>query len=310
MSDAVPPVRPGPAESASPPVSRESDSPPESASPPESTSPPAAHESGLAPAARESGPPPVPPESGPPPASPESAAAERYPFWNYGDLLLFVGLVLPSILVGALLVKAAAWLLHLNPAAKVAEVLSVQFLIYAILFGALRLIFRVKYDRPLWRSLGWTPIPIPFALVASSGVLAGFLVALASSLIHTPDTSNPLMDLLQGRTSVILVALFGITLGPVCEELGFRGFLQPLLVRSLGAAPGIVLAAVPFGLLHYQEYGNSWRHALLITLAGVAFGAMRHRTGSTKAAALMHAAYNSLFFLVLFAQKKDLSPGW
>ena len=284
MSDAVPPVRPAPPESDPPPVPRESGPPRESASPPAA------------------------PEPGPPPAPPEPAA-EEYPFWNYGDLLLFVGMVLPSIVVGALLAKAAVWLFDLHPAAKVAQVLLVQLLIYAILFGALRLIFRVKYDRPLWRSLGWTPIPIPFGWVVGSGVATGFIVAFASSLIHTPETSNPLTDLLQGRASVILVALFGVTLGPVCEELGFRGFLQPLLVRSLGTAPGIVLAAVPFGLLHYQEYGNSWRHVLLITLAGVAFGVMRHRTGSTKAAAVMHGAYNLLFFVVLFAQK-GLSPGW
>ena len=70
-------------------------------------------------------------------------------------------------------------------------------------------------------------------------------------------------------------------MAPVCEELMFRGFLQPLLVRSLGAAAGILATALPFGLLHFQEYGNSWRHVLLISLSGVAFGWMRHATGST-----------------------------
>jgi membrane protease YdiL (CAAX protease family) len=60
-----------------------------------------------------------------------------------------------------------------------------------------------------------------------------------------------------------------------------------------------------FGLLHFPEYGNSWRHALLITAAGAAFGWMRHATGSTKASALMHAAYNALFFAALFTQGKS-----
>jgi hypothetical protein len=84
-----------------------------------------------------------------------------------------------------------------------------------------------------------------------------------------------------------------------------RGFLQPLLVRSLGAIPGILAAALPFGLLHFQEYGNSWRHALLISLAGAAFGWMRHRTGSTMASTLMHASYNALEFFAFFTQQKD-----
>lgn len=242
--------------------------------------------------------------------SEETPVAQPYPFWNYGDLLWFAGLAVPSILIGELLVKGVFLLFHLHPDIKVVELLPAQFIGYAILFGALAAVFRMKYNRPFWPSLAWNPIPIPFMLVMLSGMLTGFLVAIASSLIHLPDTGNPLTDLLEGRTAIILVALFGVTLGPLCEELGFRGFLQPLLVRSLGTAPGILLAAIPFGLLHYQEYGDSWRHALLISAAGTAFGIMRHFTGSTKAAVLMHAAYNSLFFLVLFAEKRELSHGW
>ena len=99
-------------------------------------------------------------------------------------------------------------------------------------------------------------------------------------------------------------------LDSLCEELAFRGFLQPLLARSLGAAPAILLAAIPFGLLHYPEYGDSWRHALIIAAAGAAFGAMRQVTGSTKAAVLMHASYNAFFFLVMFADGKDLPHSW
>lgn len=73
-------------------------------------------------------------------------------------------------------------------------------------------------------------------------------------------------------------------------------------MRSFGAVAGIALAALPFGLLHYQEYGNSWRHAVIVAAAGAAFGAMRHVTGSTRAAALMHAAYNGLFFVAALSQ--------
>jgi len=78
------------------------------------------------------------------------------------------------------------------------------------------------------------------------------------------------------------------------------------VVRSLGVAPGILVAAVPFGLLHFQEYGNSWRHAVLISLAGAAFGAMRQVTGSTRASTLMHSSYNALFFLALLLDPSQL----
>jgi membrane protease YdiL (CAAX protease family) len=60
-----------------------------------------------------------------------------------------------------------------------------------------------------------------------------------------------------------------------------------------------VATALPFGLLHFQEYGNSWRHVLLVSLSGIAFGWMRQITGSTKAAAAMHASFNAFQFVLL-----------
>jgi uncharacterized protein len=125
-------------------------------------------------------------------------------------------------------------------------------------------------------------------------------------LIRTPTTGNRITKLLENPGTLVWVALFGLTLAPVAEELGFRGLLQPLLVRSFGPAPGIIAAAIPFGLLHFSEYGNSWRHVVLISLAGAAFGWMRYRTGSTKAAALMHASYNGLEFVVFWISQKEL----
>ena len=99
---------------------------------------------------------------------------------------------------------------------------------------------------------------------------------------------------LQGHTNPSL---------PLVEELVFRGFLQPLLARDIGAAAAIVVANIPFGILHYWEYGKSWRHVVVIMVAGIAFGCMRQKTGSTRASALMHAAYNALFFYALLATK-------
>jgi membrane protease YdiL (CAAX protease family) len=49
---------------------------------------------------------------------------------------------------------------------------------------------------------------------------------------------------------------------------------------------------------------------VLIVLAGASFGWMRHATGSTRAAAIMHASYNALFFFVLFSQRRELPHRW
>ncbi|MGB9457187.1 MAG: type II CAAX endopeptidase family protein, partial [Bryobacteraceae bacterium] len=243
------------------------------------------------------------------PLAPEPAAPpppERDPFWGYSDLLWFSGMAIGAMLVGWAVGGLTLALFKL----KVASLAAEMIVLYAVLFGSLQVMLRVRYDRPFWRSLGWKPIRLPVMMVMLSGMITAVLVAMASTLIRTPTGENPMTQLLETRADVLVMGTLGITLAPICEELAFRGFLQPLLVRSLGAAPGIALAAVAFGLLHFQEYGNSWRHALIIALAGAAFGCMRHATGSTKAAAIMHAAYNLLFFIALMTEKRILPQIW
>jgi membrane protease YdiL (CAAX protease family) len=241
---------------------------------------------------------------------PYALPPERTPFWGYNDLLLFIGLAPVCLMLGYALVKFPLGILHIHPAGEVEVALPEQLLGYLFLFGALKLIFQQAYGRPFWTSLGWTNMRLPFGAIVCFGVFTGLIVVVASNLIRLPDTANPMTDLMDTRTAVLLMAIFGTTIAPLCEELAFRGFLQPLLVRSLGAAPGILLAAIPFGLLHYQEYGNSWRHVLIISTAGAAFGLMRQVTGSTKAAVLMHASYNAFFFLAMLSDTKDLPHTW
>jgi uncharacterized protein len=242
----------------------------------------------------------------------EQVPAENYPFWKFVDVAFFFAIAFPCLVMGGVMVKAVIWLLRLHVHSKALELLPAQFLGYGFLFLALYLLLKMHYGRPFWQSLRWIPARISVAREVMLGFLLAIAVASLGALLQTPDVANPMKDLLlSDRTSMLLMAVFATTLGPVCEELAFRGFLQPLLVRSLGPVLGILLASVPFGLLHLQQYAWSWRHVLLITLAGVAFGWMRQISGSTKASAVMHAAYNLLFFVgALLAQGNKLPTTW
>ena len=243
--------------------------------------------------------------------APETATPpERYPFWSYADLVVFFGLALPCILLGAFTVKAVLWIFHLHVHRQALELVPAQFLGYAYLFLALYALLKMHYGRSFWPSLRWVRTrPGPARAILYGFVLA-FGVALTGTALHTPDIQTPMKDLLSDRSSVLLIAIFAVTLGPLCEELAFRGFLQPVLVRSFGAIAGVLLAAIPFGMLHLSQYGGSWRHGLLITIAGVGFGWMRQASGSTRAAAIMHAAYNFIFFAAMFSQKGSIPRAW
>jgi uncharacterized protein len=246
----------------------------------------------------EAPPTPLLPVSSPPPP--------RDPFWGYSDVAVFIGLLVASALVSLGIVNLTFSLIPRRYQSMVAEALIAQSLIYVLAYSALALWFRVHYDRPLWRSLGWVRSPMPPIVIVPAGALTALAVAFLGALIRTPTTANRITEMLENPRSLLWVAIFGMTLAPIAEELGFRGFLQPLLVRSFGPVPGILGAAIPFGLLHFSEYGNSWKHALLISLAGAAFGWIRYRTGSTRASALMHASYNALEFFAYISQQKDL----
>ena len=235
-----------------------------------------------------------------PPTPAEAPAREVYPFWNYLDLAAFLVIAFLALAVDVAAAAVIARLTHIRP--LIVE-LPAQFIFYGFVLSVLALIFRRYYERPFWQSLRWVPSGVSTGVLASYGALLALVVMVSGAVLQTPDINSPMKQLLSDPAAVVLLAIFGTTLAPLCEELLFRGFLQPLLVRSFGAAAGILLAALAFGTLHLQEYGNSWRHGLLITMAGAAFGWVRHRTGSTKASVVMHATYNGVFFLALAAQK-------
>jgi membrane protease YdiL (CAAX protease family) len=124
-------------------------------------------------------------------------------------------------------------------------------------------------------------------------------MVLLGGILQTPEVQTPFEKLLDDRTSRIVIALFGVTLGPVVEELLFRGFLQPVLADSLGVLPGILITSALFGGMHLIQNANIWQSGFIIAIVGFVLGVIRHISGSTKASSITHIAYNSLPFLAL-----------
>jgi membrane protease YdiL (CAAX protease family) len=239
-----------------------------------------------------------------------AAQDESDVFWGYGDLLVFLGLAVPCLLGGTFLVKVALMALYIGTPHKALELLPGQFIGYGLLYAALAFLFRFQYLRPFWRSLGWRRPEVHISTIVALGSILALSLALVGGLLRTPDVQNPMKELLSDRSSLIAAAIFGVTLGPLCEELAFRGLMQPLFIRSLGVVPGIFFSGLGFGLLHLPQYGYTWQHALLITLAGCAFGWMRWFSRSTLGSTLMHSAYNLTLFLGFFAVGDKAPKSW
>jgi membrane protease YdiL (CAAX protease family) len=238
--------------------------------------------------------------------SPEPEVSTE-PTWDYNDLILFIFLAMLSVGAAQLLTYLAIHALHLSKADRPLALMPSQVLLYLLLFAVLFVILKLQYGRPFLKSLAWVDFPFSGMGVVLLGVVLAFANGGASQLLHTPELDTPIRHLLDRRVTAIEFGIIGVTLGPLCEELVFRGFMQPVFVRTLGPVLGILVTAVFFGSLHLAQNGFAWQSGLLITLAGMAFGWMRHLSGSTKASTLMHSAYNFTFFLAVFSQSGTIA---
>jgi membrane protease YdiL (CAAX protease family) len=237
------------------------------------------------------------------PLEPAPPERREYPFWSYEDLLFFLGICAPALFVAVLVVKGLGAAL---PLGKPFQGLLAQLIWYALDFTALVVLLRIRYGQPFWRSLGWKfPFPGIFASLFGGPILA-IALGYLGIVFRTPETQLPFQQMLENRPTVILFAIFVVILGPLCEELAFRGFLMPLLMRSFGAASGIIGTGLLFGLLHAPEYGWHWQHVVLIGTAGSVFGWARYKTGSLAAAVFLHSTYNLMQFAAFLIQNRTL----
>lgn len=224
------------------------------------------------------------------------AEPREHPFWSYEDLGIFIGSIIPVFLMAMLVV-------HLIPLQSAAvRAMLYQLLVYGLLLGVLYLLVAWRYEQPFWQALRWTPFRLPF-LYAAVGPLLAIGTSMLGVVLKAPPLPSPIEDLISDRRSLFIMMLFLTIFGPVFEELIFRGFLFPLLARSVGPWLGILLTAVPFALVHGSEYHWSWQHLTLVGLDGAVFGFVRYRTGSTAAATLVHTGYNATLFIGFLVQK-------
>ena len=193
---------------------------------------------------------------------PDQSESRAYPFWTYEDLGLFIGSIIAVSLMAMILSR-------LIPLPGPVKFLVVQSFFYVLLLSVLYLLVAWRYRQPFWASLRWIPFRLPFLCAAVGPVLA-IVTSLLGVVLKAPPIS-PIQNLISDRRSLFVIMLFLTVFGPLFEELIFRGFLFPLLARSMGPWLGILLTAVLFALIHGSEYQWSWQHLALVGLDGAVF---------------------------------------
>ena len=126
-----------------------------------------------------------------------------------------------------------------------------------------------------------------------AGIIVGVVAATAEVLLPIPK-DLPMTKLFSTAVSAWSVALLGVFVAPVVEELLFRGFMYPVLARSTGQAGGIVITGMAFALLHAGQLGFSWAALLVMLVVGISFTVVRAVSGSVFASMITHFVYNTV----------------
>ena len=118
-----------------------------------------------------------------------------------------------------------------------------------------------------------------------------------TALLPTPPTDNPVVQQLlhpEGgdRWALAIGAVGPCVTAPVFEELLYRGFLLPALLRFAPLRFALPAQALLFGLHH-----QTWRGLLPISALGALWALLYVQTGNLVVPIAVHAMWNAKIFL-------------
>jgi len=97
---------------------------------------------------------------------------------------------------------------------------------------------------------------------------------------------------------LLIFSLFMGLVGPIFEEVFFRGFVYQAFRRKIGVVHGILLTSLIFAALH-----GHWVAFLPIFLLAVILNLLFEKTGSIIPGAVMHMTHNSVMLLITLQLK-------
>ena len=227
------------------------------------------------------------------------------PGWSGWDVLQIVLLTFASVFVFLSLVGVAAHRL-LYPKVPILEVMMYplvavlgQGLAYLLILGFMVSIVKRVPGQDFRLAIRWN-WPKNWATYVLAGVTLSFALQGLAHFLPIPK-QLPMDRFFRTPAEAWALSLFGVTFAPLLEELFFRGFLYPVLVRRFGIAIAVLATAAGFSIIHAPQLGRAWGPVLVIFIVGLALTITRAATKSVAPGFLMHVAYNGTISVLLFA---------
>lgn len=217
--------------------------------------------------------------------------SEEGPLSLLATALLAIGATLAFMSTATLLLSIAPSL-----QGNLAAAFACQVLVYGVVAGAVAYKRRAKLAQLLALHKAR---PTSMALSAVIGIVisppAGALYSWVLQR-HPSAHGDPIAEAWEGGGLPVkaMLVMIGVVLGPLAEELFFRGVLLHKVPRGKGGIPWIVLGAVLFAMAHAE-----WQSQPSIFLLGLALGVLRVGSGSVVLPLIVHAVFNAAPFAAL-----------
>ena len=230
------------------------------------------------------------------------------PAWNGWDVIRLVFLTIVALFVGVFtaLLVARWWLYPHTALGEIARIPLVivagQSLAYLLVLAYMYVLVTRERGRPdFFAAIHWN---WPSGTAVAAYVLTGLALSVALQLLahFLPIPKGlPIDNFFRTPAEAWALSILSITLAPLMEELFFRGFLYPVLARSLGLPLAVLVTALGFAALHGAQLMFSWGPVLVIFLVGLVLTMVRAQQNSVAAGVLIHMAYNGTITVAMFA---------
>jgi membrane protease YdiL (CAAX protease family) len=226
------------------------------------------------------------------------------PAWSGWDVLQIVFVTIVAVIVFLPVVALVVQRL-LYPNVALLQVLTYpmvtvlgQGLAYLLILAFMVSIVKRVPGQAFWLAIRWN-WPHNWSVFLLAGVALSFTLQGIAHFLPIPK-EVPMDRFFRTASEAWALSLFGITFAPLLEELFFRGFLYPVLVRRFGIAIAVLTTAAGFSLIHAPQLGRAWGPVLVIFMVGLALTVARALTKSVAASLIMHMAYNATLSVLLF----------
>jgi hypothetical protein len=279
------------------------------------------------------------------PAEPTATATLPARIPNIGHTLLFLAIAGAATLLVQLLAFGLAVGLHFFPHETNTQLIrDPRLLIPAMFFSYFVaailsiVVFSSIWHRPFAEGVHWDLAPVRRHrwLLIGAGVVLSIAIQLLSNFLPI-SKELPIDDFFRTPIDVWMIAIFGVFVAPIFEELAFRGFLLPSLASAWDwvaakrstfqpqppeasytpplqawipaadprwSAAAIIFASILtsicFALLHADQLAHAYAPLGVLFFVSLVLCGVRLRFHSIAASALVHACYNGTIFAMLF----------